>query len=547
MIRSIVLLAAALFARAQTAPPSAAQTSQTVSISGTVRDAGNGAAMPNVSVSIRNKSALTDSDGRYTLRDVDPGPQRIAATGSVDLGRPTTTRQVMVNPAQDLTGIDITLRTFGEISGKVVDQNNEPVPGISVALVTRHYLLGALRFSFANLANTDDQGEFVIRRVEPDRAYLLAVNKRELELNPISESPQNPKLRRPAWIPTFYPGTPSMEGAQAITLKPGERREGIWIQAERSASYCADAFVQPAPGAGELHFQISETQPTYGVNDGGGVYGGVPGGKVSADGKLRICNLHPGQYQLAVSSNPDPDHPLNGPVFYGTQSVIITDRDLAGVSIAALPRIPVAGEVLWDGGNAPDTAPTAPLSVSGRSLTRTEYPSARPAIPGPFKLPDLALDEYIVEVQNGVPKGAYVKEITYGDKNLKLEPLRPGTANGQAALRVILARDGGTVTANVTDKNGNPLTDLSVVVMPDPTTSPAVLAAVMTAGKTDQNGAWTSGSLPPGKYNVVAPDLVIDKSPECIGKLLDARDKASRVEIRPGGAAQVALAVIRLN
>ena len=66
----------------------------------------------------------------------------------------------------------------GRISGRVLDQNKEPVVGVSVSLVAREYSYGALRLVFGGQGGTDDQGEYVIERVQPGRAYALMAQKR---------------------------------------------------------------------------------------------------------------------------------------------------------------------------------------------------------------------------------------------------------------------------------------------------------------------------------------------------------------------------------
>jgi hypothetical protein len=521
MTRAMVVAMVAAATWGQTAAP-------TGSVSGVVRDAASGQPMPDVVVTLRGKDVRTDSGGRYVFRDVASGAVGIFVNPDYAANRPGVTRRVMLNAGQDLSGIDLTIRPYAEILGKVVDQNKEPVPGLEVSLVIRQYWFGALRTNITGLAATDDQGNYKLRSVEPGRAVLIVVHKRDIELRAISESPENPKLRRPAWVPTYYPGTIEIDGAQPLVLTPGEQREGIDIQVVRSQSYCIDG---EARGGGTVHFQIAEPQPSYGVYGDGGTYGGLPGGIAQPDGRIRICNLHPGQYRLTAYS----DENLNTPGLFGTLPVTISDRDLTRVSVSAMPRVPMTAEVVWDGA-APDTPPPAPLTFRITSLTRTELlDPPRVRIPGSARLPDLAVDDYILQFFGGVPAGAYVKDVTYGNISVLHQLLRPGTASGQATLRVVLARDGGNVRATVADKDGNPIADATVVVFPEDAQSEAGLADAMITGKTDQNGNWSTAILAPGKYLAIAPDSMVDRSPEGLARLSKMREKAQKIEVRTGG------------
>ena len=79
-------------------------------------------------------------------------------------------------------------------------------------LIAREYSLGALRHVFAGMANTDDQGQYTLQNVKPGRAFLVMAQKRTFRIDAISDAPADPKLRKPAYATTFYPGTPTVKG-----------------------------------------------------------------------------------------------------------------------------------------------------------------------------------------------------------------------------------------------------------------------------------------------------------------------------------------------
>src|ERR1039458_8612101 len=67
----------------------------------------------------------------------------------------------------------------------------------------------------------------------------------------------------------------------------------------------------------------------------------------------------------------------------------------------------------------------------------------------------------------------------YGDRSILYGTLQVGRAMGNAGLKIVLGRDGGTVSARVADKDGNPTADCTVVVMPATAPSEAVFAAML--------------------------------------------------------------------
>lgn len=518
------------------------------SIAGVVRAAGTGTPIADAEVGARRPggqpvTGKSDSEGRYTLRLLEAGSYQVGATvrssDGVRFGA-SASRPVTLQPGQELTGIDIRVPLPGQISGKVVDENGEPLANVYVMLVAREYFSGALRYVFASAGPTDDQGKYTVARVTPGRAFLLLAMKWQRSVPALSNAPDDPKLRRPVPAATYYPDSRTPEGGEALILRAGEHKEGVDIRMRKAASYCVEALVSGPQDTAGLNFSIALERPTSGTSGDGGMYMAMPGGKVGSDGKLRICELYPGEYRLEVSHYP-PGRGFDGPDFMGVAPVPITDRDVAGVRVTALPKIPVPGEVVWDG-TPPEKPLEAPLTIDLRSISRTIYPSAKSSIPGQFSFDGLVLDEYSMAFR-GLAGGVYLKDVTYAGRSVLRQSLQVGSEQGDAGLRVLVARDGGFIAARVADKDGNPMGDTNVLLIPANAGSEAELAASMKSGTTDQNGRWTSPALAPGKYYALASQAAVDKSPESIGKLWLARTRAQEIDLQPHATAQVTLAV----
>jgi len=274
-----------------------------------------------------------------------------------------------------------------------------------------------------------------------------------------------------------------------------------------------------------------------GASATGGIFGAAPGGMTAADGKFRICDLHPGGYRLSVM-----DDGSKSPI-YGATDIVITDQDLHGVTVAALPGKPLDGEVAWDG-DPPATPVTNKVSLSLMPLFRPNFPGersgARSDIPGTFSVDTVFPGDYGAHTFFYAP-GTYVKDVTFSGRSVMYEPVRPAAAMSGAGLRIVMAHDGATITVQVNDKDGNPGADLRVLVIPGEVRSEGELAARLVQGGTNQMGQYTTQTLPPGKYYVVATDETVDPTPESIGRLWKSRNRYREVDLPPGGSAQVKL------
>jgi hypothetical protein len=534
----------------------------TSSVSGVVKDAVTGQPLRDYAVSThvnatwvgntilmnaktREASATTDEQGRYKLSDLPAGEYRIQARSAQRFGSQATKHIALAG--RDLDGIDFNIMVDGIITGKIVDENKDSVPGMTVSLVAREYFLGALGSFLQSMVQTNDRGEYTLERVQAGRPYLILVEKYERKLPPHSDVPLNPKLRKRVPMRTWYPNSPSPEGAIPLVLRPGERREGVDIEVKKSQSYCIEGTLEGPGGPAALDFGVEAQQPSSGVSSGGGMFVVPPGGTTGRDGAFRICDLYPGSYRLTAHQRSG--DPNQQPPAYGVAALAVSDRDIRGLKLSASPGLALAGEVAWDG-VSPSTPVTARVSVYLQPLLRTPYmgenTSARADIPGDFSFSGLLIDDYVARATVNGP-GLYIRDVAYGGRSVHYEPLRLGSAMPGAGMRVVVGHDGATLTAQVGDKDGNPVPDANVLILPAVIGSEAELAARLVSGQTNQYGQYTSITLPPGKYYVAASGDLIDATPETVGKVWRSRNRFKEVELAPSASAQVTLEPVKLE
>jgi protocatechuate 3,4-dioxygenase beta subunit len=558
---ALAVALAAIAASAQNNGPSSAQGQQNASISGGVQDEGTGAPIASVLVSVyintrfsngtiymspeaKEIKATTDDRGHYRLSDLPPGPYRVSARGKDILG-PRGEKMVNLRSGQDLSGIDFSFPAYGVISGNVMDQNKEPVPGATVYLMSKEYATGGgVRYFYKRVATTDDRGEYTLSGVEPGFPNLLMAAKPMRFPAAVSDAPANQKLRKPAFVPTFYPNVEQPEGAAPIVLRGGERREGVDIRLLRAPSFCIEGSVGAGGGSITGRFMVAGAEYNSGIASGGGLALPPPSGSLASDGKLRICGLRRGDYRLmAYFSQPDS---REGPSQYGTAAVTIRDEDVKDVRVMPVPGLQVPGTVAWEGSPA-DPPLTSKVAVLLQPLNRPNLGErggfVRADVPGEFLIPNVFMDDYRVSASVNAP-GVYVKDILYGASSVLDVPVRVGSATD---LRVVLAHDGGSIAVRVADKDGNPVPDIHVVILPVELQSEASLPGRLVRGEPDQDGTYSHGVLAPGKYLVLATAMKIDPTFDKVQRLWRARGRAKIVELGPNGNAQVTIEPVRIE
>jgi hypothetical protein len=280
MMRGLMLatLAIALAgAQPQTTPAADA------AISGVVKDFGTGQPLANYNVSTyvnvtwlgdtllmgkgKQVQSVTDDEGRYRIPSLPPGPYRLEATDAKGFGNEVERRVTL--SGQDLDHIDFRVKVTGSISGKILDENKEPVPGITVYLVSREYYSGVLGYFYKSQGVTNDRGEYALQRVQAGHPYLLMAENTVRRMPAYSETPLDPRLRRRAPMRTYYPNSTTREGGSFVSIRPGEHHEGIDIEVKRTQNYCISGMVDGPGGPSGLNFGIEGTQPAYGQSSTG--------------------------------------------------------------------------------------------------------------------------------------------------------------------------------------------------------------------------------------------------------------------------------------
>src|SRR5262245_7755783 len=190
--------------------------------------------------------------------------------------------------------------------------------------------------------------------------------------NPISDAPTEPRARRRVLASTYHPSANSIETSTRVLLHSQEARDGVDIRMRKVESYCMEATLTENGLPARMQYKLVETA----VSDGSIPSVNLPqsSGLSSSNGKIRLCDLYPGQYQLIAARLSTAAQEA-----IGTINFTIIDKDILELVVAAVPRLTVNGELGWDklpteATNQTVQVRTIPSPIGSNSIIRMPVP-----------------------------------------------------------------------------------------------------------------------------------------------------------------------------
>ncbi len=156
----------------------------------------------------------TGADGAYTFSSVEANDYTIQIWprgGFIATWPPT--HRATVAAGEATRGIDFRLEPAAAVSGSVLDEYNDPLPGLTAVVFCPDPNDAPGRGDYPGYrgiyTTTDDRGEFRVSGVAPGRCYVAIAADQQ-------------SYRAPLKRIKFYPDADTMEKAQAIEVKPGQ-------------------------------------------------------------------------------------------------------------------------------------------------------------------------------------------------------------------------------------------------------------------------------------------------------------------------------------
>jgi beta-lactamase regulating signal transducer with metallopeptidase domain len=461
-------------------------------------------------------SVVTDESGRFEFPSVYPGDCTLIASrpgfsGEASASSSSTGPMLKIElaPGERTTDLKLRLIPQGVISGRVVDENGDPVPDVYVYALRPSYSGGVRRFNSAGIMSdsTNDLGEYRIFSLTPGRYYV----RTQPGLSSLySAGP--PATADRVYLEVYYPNATGVETATRVEVRPGAEVGNVNLALRPArAARVRGRVVDGATGQAPARAFVS-------ISSIGGASGTGSSAQANTKGEFDLGGVLPGAYTITASGM------VGSQTLSMRDTVTVDANGLTGVLLRLTPGAKLAGTLRVEGGGELDLTK---VRVALGSLESTTGPSAYQVIQmasgsfviggapasGAARLPGevdaqggFALENVspyrMRAFVNGLPVPYYLKTANFNDQ----ETINTGfeaAGAGPYRLDLVVSGDGAQLDGIVLDSKDKPAREARVMLIP---VDPALRATprLYMGTSTAQKGQFTLKAIPPGKYRIYA-------------------------------------------
>ena len=488
------------------------QDQQLCAVSGTVVAADTGEPLKKARVFLwtqgqekNSRFAASDAAGRFSFDQIQPGRYILSVTRTGYVAQqygqdqPDKPGAVLTLAAgQKMTDLLFRLLRTAVISGRVLDEDGEPIPEARIELLSRVRSRKQTVTETVGQGTTNDLGEYRVFNLAPGHYSVRASPSAESLVFAVGFPADQASDQSSTYAPIYYPGTPDVARAATLDVNAGDEISGIDFlftpKADTRTYKIRGRVVNSIIGHPDAHISVmllpaSDWTPGHTMTE--------PDFKTGA---FELKGVAPGAYTVGAWWFDGSRQRA------ATQDVDVTGADVDGVSLVLTNGINIPGHVSFEGhaGSAAGQV-TINLTPANPQVTFGGWEDAHVQMDGSFVLSNVGDGQYSIEAYSKCDD-CYLKSAT-GDGVDILKGFQVASGAGPSRIDILYSSDTGTADGSVTTNDGLPAPGAYVVLVPDSSGSDA---EEQKSAETDQYGRFEVRGIPPGKYTAYAWEKMDD-------------------------------------
>ncbi len=482
-----------------------------------------------------NYTAVSDQDGHFQIEGIEPGRYRLFAerTGYIEVEKKQHRSSGVVlsfEAGQQLKDFLIRMLPAAVVTGRVVDQDGDPMPSVGITVSRKSYSSGRQHWESAGSERTNDVGEFRIGDLLPGRYFISASPPPDFQslATPPKEAGQTNAKPEMAYVTTYYPATTDRSQAAEIELRASEESPVNFTLVPSPtfrirgtvSNLSADADAAVTLYSHEFNLVSSMTE-------------------VGKNGVFELRGVVPGSYTVVATA-------LSGESAQSArQSVELATSNVEGLRLVPVPGTSVKGRLRTEGVGHVDLSQFLLLLHSedddNNSFNTIPLQDARVKKDGSFEWKGVPSGKYDIQLATETAAGAdyFLKSLVVGERNIPDATLT--VSSTPLSLDLIVSPKGGSIEGTAVDEKNQAVANAVVVAIPESRyrNRPDRYHKAVT----DQHGRFNLRGLNPATYTLIAWDE-LDGDPYFDPQFLkNYESKATTVAIEEGSHRNVVLQV----
>src|SRR5450432_1670185 len=466
--------------------------------------------------------AMSMSNGLFSILGIQPGSYLVRASknGLVQQPGRKVSDNMLVVKSGEQTNLDLKMTAVATLSGVVLDEYGDPLPGIYVVAepLDKSLLPG---IDLIGNGTTDDRGQF---------RFLTTPGKYRLRTQ-LSNGVDSglPEIRTDGTQPAkyrdvFFPGTESPAMAAIIDVKPGEERNGSEFHLTSIPALSITGFLSNPPA----NLETCSLDVTWGpaadrMQSGSGGTQLVYGQDAKRINRFALGDLKPGFYKVRAHCQTDA-----GTLYSQIEAINLTNAGVENVALHLSTGFEVTGMLiprrLWPSSGA---QPRIGLQATDAMLMSAQ--SVDVATVGSFTIKNVMPGHYRVAVEP-LPENAFIASIQSNGSSPSSKIVN--LSDSSSTLKVTVSDQGAEISGAVHDLQGRPQSFLTMVFLQPEKEEPRIEDSL--SSRVDGQGKYSIKTVPPGTYRLFALGFESFAAGAGTGSFTRASRSAELVVIKPG-------------